>query len=141
MLTLGPNEDLEVQAPDTVRFTRALKAAVPLEDRVDLLQALWSVAISDGDRNADEGFDVAFEDLSHGHLNQLNPEYFQYFDKLIEIANAHDIPVIVDGAAQLPPVENLWKFTQAGASAAGSKVNAADRNISEMFGKSQEGRF
>jgi len=40
------------------------------------------------------------------------------FDKLIEIANAHDIPVIVDGAAQLPPVENLWKFTQAGASAA-----------------------
>ena len=43
-----------MQAPDTVRFTRALKAAVPLEDRVDLLQALWSVAISDGDRNADE---------------------------------------------------------------------------------------
>lgn len=47
-------EELEVQAPDTVRFTRALKAAVGLEDRVDLLQALWSVALSDGDRNADE---------------------------------------------------------------------------------------
>ena len=47
-------EELEVQAPDTVRFTRALKAAVPVEERAGLLQALWSVALSDGDRNAEE---------------------------------------------------------------------------------------
>lgn len=47
-------EDLESQAPDTVRFTRALKAAVPLEDRIHLLQALWSVALADGQRDADE---------------------------------------------------------------------------------------
>lgn len=47
-------EALEVQAPDTVRFTRALKAAVPVEERAGLLQALWSVALSDGDRNAEE---------------------------------------------------------------------------------------
>lgn len=47
-------EDLESQAPDTVRFTRALKAAVPLEDRAALLQALWSVALADGLRDADE---------------------------------------------------------------------------------------
>src|ERR1051326_2473390 len=32
--------------------------------------------------------------------------------KTIEIAHAHDIPVIVDAAAQLPPVENLWHFTR-----------------------------
>ena len=32
--------------------------------------------------------------------------------KAIEIATAHGVPLIVDGAAQLPPVENLWKFTQ-----------------------------
>lgn len=47
-------EDLETQAPDTVRFTRALKAAVPLEERTALLEALWQVALVDGDRNADE---------------------------------------------------------------------------------------
>lgn len=47
-------EDLETQAPDTVRFTRALKAAVPLEDRAGLMQALWSVALADGLRDADE---------------------------------------------------------------------------------------
>ena len=47
-------EALEAQAPDTVRFTRALKAAVPLQDRAGLLQALWSVALADGERDADE---------------------------------------------------------------------------------------
>jgi D-glucosaminate-6-phosphate ammonia-lyase len=33
----------------------------------------------------------------------------------IEIAKHHAVPVIVDAAAQLPPVENLWRFTQMGA--------------------------
>ena len=47
-------EDLEAQAPDTIRFTRALKAAVPLEDRTGLLTALWSVALVDGLRDAGE---------------------------------------------------------------------------------------
>jgi uncharacterized tellurite resistance protein B-like protein len=47
-------EDLESQAPDTIRFTRALKAAVPLEDRAGLLTALWSVALADGLRDAGE---------------------------------------------------------------------------------------
>lgn len=47
-------EILETQAPDTVRFTRALKQAVPLEDRMGLLQALWSVALADGARSAEE---------------------------------------------------------------------------------------
>jgi D-glucosaminate-6-phosphate ammonia-lyase len=37
--------------------------------------------------------------------------------RVIEIATARGVPVIVDAAAQLPPVENLWKFTQMGAAA------------------------
>ena len=47
-------EALESAAPDTVRFTRALKAAVPIEDRAGLMQALWSVTLSDGVRDDDE---------------------------------------------------------------------------------------
>lgn len=35
----------------------------------------------------------------------------------LEIAAKHDIPVIVDAAAQVPPVDNLWNFTALGASA------------------------
>lgn len=47
-------EKLEADAPDTVRFTRALKAAVPLEDRKALVIALWEVALADGQRDAGE---------------------------------------------------------------------------------------
>ncbi|MCJ8140287.1 TerB family tellurite resistance protein [Falsirhodobacter halotolerans] len=46
-------EALEAEAPDTVRFTRALKDAVPVDDRNALMQALWSVALTDG-RDASE---------------------------------------------------------------------------------------
>jgi len=47
-------EALEAGAPDTVRFTRALKTAVVLEDRLGLIEALWSVALADGGRDAEE---------------------------------------------------------------------------------------
>jgi len=47
-------ERLETVAPDTVRFTRALKEAVPYEDRLGLMRALWSVALADGTRGAEE---------------------------------------------------------------------------------------
>ncbi|HEU5098035.1 MAG TPA: DUF4038 domain-containing protein [Roseiflexaceae bacterium] len=47
------------------------------------------------DRTADEGFDVGFEDLSGGHINQLNPSYFQYLDRLTAILAEHAIvPVL-----------------------------------------------
>ncbi len=45
-------EALEAHAPDTVRFTQALKAATALEDRSGLMTALWSVALADGQRDA-----------------------------------------------------------------------------------------
>lgn len=47
-------EMLESQAPDTVRFTRALKAATAPEDRGALMEALWEVTLADGDRDAEE---------------------------------------------------------------------------------------
>jgi len=47
-------EQLETEAPDTVRFTRALKDAVALEHRIGLVEALWEVALADGSRGAEE---------------------------------------------------------------------------------------
>ena len=46
-------ETLETEAPDTVRFTRAIKNAVPYEDRRAVVQSLWQVVLADGTR-ADE---------------------------------------------------------------------------------------
>lgn len=47
-------ETLESEAPDTVRFTRAIKEAVPHEDRVGVLQAMWRVVLADGTRDDHE---------------------------------------------------------------------------------------
>lgn len=46
-------EILEAEAPDTVRFTRAIKDSVAYEDRLAVIEALWSVVLADGQR-ADE---------------------------------------------------------------------------------------
>jgi uncharacterized pyridoxal phosphate-dependent enzyme len=36
-------------------------------------------------------------------------------EKAIEIAKRKGVPLVVDAAAQIPPVENLWRFTHQGA--------------------------
>ena len=46
-------ETLESEAPDTVRFTRAIKDSVAYEDRRAVVEALWQVVLADGQR-ADE---------------------------------------------------------------------------------------
>lgn len=47
-------EAMEAEAPDTVRFTRAIKEAVPFEERIAVIEALWQVALADGRRDAGE---------------------------------------------------------------------------------------
>ena len=43
------------------------------------------------------------------------PEGDMPLEDIIEIKRQKEIPVIVDAAAQLPPVENLWRFSEIGA--------------------------
>jgi hypothetical protein len=70
------------------------------------------------DRTADEGFDVGFEDLPEGHLNRLNPAYFQYLDRLIHILVEHEIVPV------LQPV--FQGFGWKGLSVAGTVVPPAE---------------
>jgi seryl-tRNA(Sec) selenium transferase len=39
-------------------------------------------------------------------------------ESVISVVKGANLPVVVDAAAQLPPVENLWNFTDMGAAAA-----------------------
>lgn len=55
---------------------------------------------------------TAFAFWTQGGMSGAGDIPIQQF---IEIAHARGIPVLVDAAAQLPPVENLWLFTQMGA--------------------------
>ena len=50
----GEAEALEAEAPDTIRFTGAIKEAVPYEDRIAVIEALWQVVLADGVREAEE---------------------------------------------------------------------------------------
>ena len=45
---------LEGEAPDTVRFTKAIKDAIAYEDRLGVIEALWAVVLADGVRETHE---------------------------------------------------------------------------------------
>lgn len=47
-------EGLEAEAPDTVRFTRAIKDAVPYDERIAVIEALWAVVLADDERDERE---------------------------------------------------------------------------------------
>ena len=47
-------ERLEAEAPDTHRFVQAVKDAVPYEAREGIVEALWEVALADGERGHEE---------------------------------------------------------------------------------------
>lgn len=47
-------ETLETEAPDTVRFTRAIKDAVPYEARMKVIESLWDIVLADGERDHEE---------------------------------------------------------------------------------------
>jgi len=50
-------ETLEEQAPDTQRFTHLVKQSVPYENRTELVEDLWAIALADGVRdNAENSF-------------------------------------------------------------------------------------
>ena len=47
-------ETVEEGAPDTVRFTRALKDKIAHDDRIAVIEAMWEVALADEARAPDE---------------------------------------------------------------------------------------
>ena len=69
-------------------------------------------------RTEDEGFDVGFEDLPDGKLTQLNVEYFQKFDVLVQILVDHGIAPVYQ------PVFHGYGWK--GGDAAGNSISAED---------------
>ncbi|MEL6337301.1 MAG: TerB family tellurite resistance protein [Pseudomonadota bacterium] len=47
-------EDDEADAAGIQRFTHALKGAVPFEDRIGVVEAVWEIAYADGERSHKE---------------------------------------------------------------------------------------
>ena len=51
---LAKSETAQEEAVDVFRFTHALKEATPFDDRVRILEDLWDVILTDGDRAYEE---------------------------------------------------------------------------------------
>jgi uncharacterized pyridoxal phosphate-dependent enzyme len=47
-------------------------------------------------------------------LNFANPLGKIHHEEFIEVARKHKIPTLIDAAADVPPVENLWRYTKMG---------------------------
>lgn len=86
-------------------------------------EAIWStgavrVEIGDADETLEyelEGSICENTAAVFYFLSSLYERGSMELSKVIEIAHRHQIPVVVDAAAQLPPVENLWEITEKGA--------------------------
>jgi len=48
-------------------------------------------AVGPNKRDTDQGFARAFDDLSEGHINEMNVAYFKYYDKIVDILLKHEI--------------------------------------------------
>lgn len=84
------------------------------------IEASGAKVIEIGDADETLAFELA------GRINERTAAVFYFastlyqrgsmtLEETIRIAHGRNVPVVVDAAAQLPPVENLWKFTEAGA--------------------------
>lgn len=59
-------------------------------------------------------------------------------EEVIRLGSARGVPVVIDAAAQLPPAENLWRFTEMGASAvifSGGKYLRGPQSSGLILGK------
>lgn len=52
-------------------------------------------------------------------LNAADPQGQVHYDEFVAIGRKHNVPTMIDAAADLPPVENLWRFTNMGFDLAG----------------------
>src|SRR4029077_2782310 len=46
--------------------------------------------------------------------NFANPNGLIHHEEFVAIAKKHKIPTLMDAAADVPPVENLWRYTKMG---------------------------
>ena len=47
-------------------------------------------------------------------LNAADPQGKIHHEEFVAIAKKHNVPTLIDAAADVPPVENLWRFTKLG---------------------------
>ena len=100
----SPRDEVIIQRAQRIPYDPAIRlAGARIVDIGNRLQTFsWELEAAITPRTA-MIFYPAGEHLTYGALP---------LSEVVAIAHAHDVPVVVDAAAQLPPTENLWRFTR-----------------------------
>ena len=100
----GPNYDVLIHKSQRFGYDHAIRmVGVNLvEFGVGSGAQLWELEAAYSDRT------IAVVFLA----GQVNEERALPIEEVIASAHRHNVPVIVDAAAQLPPHDNLWRFTR-----------------------------
>ncbi len=99
-----PKDEVIIHTAHRIPYDPAIRlAGARLVEIGNVLQTFpWELEAAITERTAAVVY-MAGEHLSRGALP---------LPQVIEVAHARGVPVIVDAAAQLPPPENLWRFTR-----------------------------
>ena len=63
-------------------------------------------------------------------LNFADPMGKIHHEEFVAIAKKHKIPTLIDAAADVPPVENLWRYTKMGSTWSASPAARACAGLS-----------
>ncbi len=98
--TTGMKNEVLVQRTHRVNYDHAIRNAgvrmIEVDDSIALEKAI-------NDRTAMMFF-----------LNSADPQGKIHHEEFIAIGKKHKIPTLIDAAADVPPVENLWRYTKLG---------------------------
>ena len=98
--TAGLKTEVVVQKAHRVNYDHAIRNTgvklVEVETREELTNAI-------NDRTAMMFF-----------LNSADPRGKVHHEEFVSIAKSRGVPTLIDAAADVPPVENLWKYTRMG---------------------------
>ena len=107
----GVKNEISINWNHNVAFEHAWRAAGA--------KLVWVGSSTSGARNGESWqIEAAINDRSVALAfiaTRACPDSFESLDKMVRIARRHSLPMIVDAAAMLPPVENLWRFIDHGA--------------------------
>ena len=101
------------------------------------------VLVGDADETLESDLVGAITEKTAGVFYFINSQYRRAslsLEKTIEIAHARGVPVVVDAAAQLPPISNLWEIARKGAELvifSGGKTLCGPQDSGLMVGKKE----
>lgn len=100
----GPNYDVLIHKSQRFAYDRAIRmVGVNLVEFGSVTGAeLWELEAAYSERTIAVVFLAGI----------INEQHALPIEQVIESAHRHNVPVMVDAAAQLPPAENLWRFTR-----------------------------